>query len=292
MATQILNERIEKKEELTAIKKIVVAYDFSEAADRALVDARALSLRFQAELLLAHAEIRRSSVPHTQHLALQYKETRSNLSALRRRVAADGLSCREIMRSGDVAHVLAGIAEDEAADLLLIGAYGNGRKDRHTLGSTAEKLLQSLHCPIMIYGPEASKPAFQDDPIGLLVPIEFLSNIQSLSLAVHAAKLLHARVDILHVVDVRTSPSMPEAALDTQYNCEMVATYLRREGLRVSQSLQFGQPDMVIIERSREMNSSLILLPLGSHEHLTSDNVASSVIRNAAVPVITCRIDG
>jgi nucleotide-binding universal stress UspA family protein len=291
MATQVLSQRIDKKEELTAIQKIVVAYDFSEAADRALADGMALSRRFQAELLLAHAEIPRTGILHTQRRAMRDKEIRADLAALRRRVAADGLPCREVTHSGDVARVLVDIAEDEAADLLLIGAYGNGLKDRRTLGSTAEKLLRSLHCPIMIYGPEAFKPAFQDDPMGLLVPIEFLFNPQSLSLAVNAAKLMHARVDIVHVVDVRNSPSMPEAAMDTQYNCELVASYLRKEGLRVTQSLLFGRPDEVIIERSREMHSSLILMPLGSREHFTSDNVAASVVRNAAVPVITCRID-
>ncbi|HEY0307060.1 MAG TPA: universal stress protein [Acidobacteriaceae bacterium] len=291
MATQILSQRFEKKEELTTLKKIVVAYDFSEAADRALTDAMALSRRFQAALILAHAEVPRKGILHTEKRALKDKETRADLSALRRRVAAGGLECRERTRSGDVARVLVGIAEDEDADLLLIGAYGNGPKDRRTLGSTAEKLLRSLRCPIMIYGPEAFKPAFQDDPLDLLVPIEFLANSHSLALAVNASKLLHARVDILHVVDVRKTPSMPEAALDTQYNCELVASYLRKEGLRVSQSLLFGRPDLVIIERSREMHSSLILLPLGSREHLTSDNVAASVVRNAAVPVMTCRID-
>lgn len=291
MATQVLSQMFEKKEELTAIKKIVVAYDFSEAADRALADAMALSRRFQAELLLAHAEVPQAGGMHAQRRALQAKETRSDLSALRRRIAADGLQCQAITQNGDVARVLVSIAEDEDADLLLVGAYGNGPKDRRTLGSTAEKLLRSLHCPIMIYGPEAFKPAFQDDPMGLLVPIEFLFSSHSLTLAVNAAKLLHARVDILHVVDVRKSPSMPEAAMDTQYNCELVASYLRKEGLRVTQSLLFGRPDEVIIERSREMHSSLILLPLGSREHLTSDNVAASVVRNAAVPVMTCRID-
>jgi len=269
-----------------------VAYDFSDAANRALEDAMMLAHRFQAEILIAHAVPAAAGTQQARRRQLHSRDARTELAMLRWKMAEGELRCREIVHTGDVARVLVNVAEDEDADLLLMGAYGSGSEKRKELGSTAEKLLRALHCPIVMYGPAAVSPAFRDDSPGVLVPIEFLTNHGSLMLAMNASRLLNARVDILHVVDVRHSPTVPEAAMDAQYNCELVAAYMRREGLKVSQTLLFGKPDTQIVEQSRERRSSLILLPLGSREHLTSDHVASSVIRNAAVPVMTCRIDG
>jgi hypothetical protein len=56
----------------------------------------------------------------------------------------------------------------------------------------------------------------------------------------------------------------------------------------------FGQPASIIVARSLETHSSLILLALEARGRLSStysDNVAAQVIRAAQVPVMTFRLN-
>jgi nucleotide-binding universal stress UspA family protein len=219
----------------------------------------------------------------------------STLEGIHQQVAAAGCPSREIVHAGDVAKVIAEVAHKEHADLLMLGAYGHGPKDRATLGSTAELLLRSVACPVLAYGPNAVTPLLQPGkPLQVLVPFELPCDPDTLSIAVNAARLFHARLDILHIVDMGHSLSLPHAYQDTQYICEQIAAELREDGVRVTHSLLFGKPDEIILGQSSELDSTFIVMPLETRTQLssvTSDNVAAAVIRNATVPVLTYRID-
>jgi nucleotide-binding universal stress UspA family protein len=281
----------EKREDLTAIKTILVAHDFSESANLALADAIALSKLFGAEIVIAHAQ----APSESRHIHHTDSYMHSTLEGIHQQVESAGCPSREIVHAGGVAKVIAEVADKEHADLLMLGAYGHGPKDRATLGSTAESLLRSVPCPVFARGPKAVASLIQPGrPMQILVPFELPCDPDSLSVAVNAARLFHARLDILHIVDMGHSLSLPHAYQDTQYICEQIAIDLRTDGVRVTHSLLFGKPNQIILDRSRELDSTFIVMPLETRAQLssvTSDNVAAAVIRNATVPVLTYRID-
>ncbi len=295
MPTQVLSRVSDETRRLAGFRKIVVGHDFSVAADRALIDAMALSDQFRAEILITHIETPDSGFFEIQGPHGGESPSRVAIENLMRRVALAGLPCRKIIRFGNVAELLNEIVQEEGADLLLLGAYGDGPKDRTTLGRTAELLLRSVRCPILTHGPKMTRSLFQDgEPMSILVPIELPCDPRYLVFAVSVAKLFRAKLEILHVVDMKQARSMPHAFQDMQYTCEEIATYLRQEGVTVAGSLLFGDPEAAILSRSQELHSSLILMPLETRGHLssvTSDNVAANVIRNTDVPVMTYRID-
>jgi nucleotide-binding universal stress UspA family protein len=295
MATQVMSRMSDETKRLTGLRKIVVGHDFSEAADRALTDAMALSDQFKAEIVIAHIETPEAGLFRIQGFREWESPSRVAMEDLMRRVALAGLPCKKVIRSGNVAELLGEIAQEEGADMFLLGAYGDGPKDRTTLGQTAELLLRSVRCPILTHGPKMTRSLFQHrGPMSILVPIELPCNPRCLIFAVSVAKLFKAKLEILHVVDMNRALSMPHAFQDMQYTCEEIATYLRQEGVEVAGSLLFGKPDAAILSRSQELHSSFILIPLETRGHLssvTSDNVAANVIRNTDVPVMTYRID-
>jgi nucleotide-binding universal stress UspA family protein len=288
--SQISNER----KHLAVLKKVVVAQDFSEAADRALEDAMVLSQPFQTEIVIAHVTPPYADFFEIPSFHKWGDPVRTAMGNLMRRVALAGHPCKEVIRVGDVPKTLTEIAEEESADLLLLGAYGDGSKDRETLGHTAELLLRSVPCPIVTYGPKMTRSLLQDrESMSILVPIELPCDLQYLIFAVSVAKLFKAKLEILHVVDMDRAPSMPHAFQDLQYTCEEIAMHLREHGVTVAGSLLFGKPYTAIVSRSQELHSSFILMLLETRGHLssvTSDNVAANVIRNATVPVMTYRI--
>jgi nucleotide-binding universal stress UspA family protein len=294
MPTQVLSQISDERKHLAGLSRIVVGHDFSRAADRALADAMSLSNQFRAEIVIAHIGAPEENCPEIQSRELNYP-ARIAMENLMGRVALAGHSCKKVIRFGDAAKMLTEIAGEENADLLLLGAYGDGPKGRKTLGQTAELLLRSVPCPILTHGPKMTRALFQDkEPMSILVPIELPCDRRCLIFAVSVAKQFKAKLEILHVVDMSRALSMPHAFQDMQYTCEEIARYLRQEGTTVAGSLLFGNPDAAIVSRSQELHSSFIVMPLETRRHLssiTSDNVAANVIRNAEVPVMTYRID-
>lgn len=273
------------------IKKLMLAHDFSDAATSALEDAKELTSQFDAELLISHIEP--SGLENHDGLN---SRIRSDLENLIEHLIATGHPCRQLMRSGNEAQMLSKIVEEEQPDLLFIGAYGHGSQVRETLGSTAERLLRSVSCPVLTYGPKLTKALFHTKrpPISILVPIELPCAPHSLDFAVGIARLFRAKLEILHVVDMDRMLSLPHAYQDVQYTCEQIVGHLREGTTQVAGSLVFGKPAEAILARSRELNSSLILIPLDTRPHLSaknSDNVAANVIRRADVPVMTYRFD-
>lgn len=295
MTNQIVSQLPVEREHRTALMKLMVAQDFSVAADRALEDAMALSQQFHSEIVITHVNPLYATLFELLNSQPWQDPVRVAMENLTRRVALAGYACKELIRFGDVAKTLTEIAKEECADILLLGAYGDGPKDRATLGRTAERLLRTVSCPILTYGPKVTRSVLHaKDHMSVLVPIELPCDLRYLFFAVSIAKLFDAKLELLHVVDMEQALSMPHAFQDVQYICEEMATSLREQGVTVSGSLLFGKPDQAIISRSKELQSSFILIPLETREHLsstTSDNVAANVIRGAEVPVMTYRID-
>jgi nucleotide-binding universal stress UspA family protein len=292
MAIREASQVAEDRRGMTALKKIVVGHDFSDAAHHAMDDAMALAARFSGEIIVAHVQ---DSNVSTAAINRNDQRVREELHQLINRIAEVGYPNKEIVRSGTPAAILYDVVCEEDADLLLVGAYGNGSKERATLGSTTELLLRSIPCPVVTYGPKLSRTLFQNDRFSsILVPIELPCDPRCLSFAIHIAKLFRAKLEILHVVDMDRAISMPHAFQDMQYTCENIAACLRTGDVEVAGSLLFGKPDTAIVSRCRELQSSFILMPLETRRHLSSvksDNVAAHVIRATEVPVMTYRID-
>jgi len=150
MTTQEMAHMTEDGKRVTELKKIVVGHDFSDIADRAFADAMALAARFNGEIIVAHAQDSNFSATTVYRNDQQVQE---EMHQLINRIAEAGYPSKEIVRSGTPAATLCDVVDEEDADLLIVGAYGNGSQERATLGSTAELLLRSIPCPVLTYGP-------------------------------------------------------------------------------------------------------------------------------------------
>jgi nucleotide-binding universal stress UspA family protein len=284
-------DHIEQTDTGYTLKKIVVAYDASPAAESALHDAINLGRRFGSELLLAQVD------PPQLEQTMSYVALRDelyskskDLGAISSRLANDGLRCRGILRQGITGDTLFNICCEENADLLLLGAYGYGVKDRQTLGSTAEFLLRAIPCPTLTYGPCVTHTfdnSVQKGPI--LVPISLPCEQDQLLSALAIAKLFGTSLEILHVAD-----HVPTGCIrDLEYQCERISEGLRAGGVRARWSIYCGSPEVLIRARATEIDSPFILMPLKWKDRLSSiasDNVAAHVIRAATVPVMTYRV--
>ncbi len=270
------------------LKRILVAHDASPDSELALEDAVAMAKRFQSEIILAYVQPPpEEGADSLENLQIEDKARHAHIEGITKRLVADGLDIRSIIRGGIVGDTLFNIACEEDADLLLLGAYGYGSQDRRTLGCTAEYLLRVLPCAALTYGPNVTHSSFSGSQKGpVLVPVSLPCSPNQLRRAIEIATLLGIRLELLHVVE----PANPGAMRTAEHKCELLALQLRGGGLNVQWSVLCGSPDALIRARSSELDSPFILMPLKwrkSLSSITSDNVAAHVIRLSHVPVMT-----
>jgi nucleotide-binding universal stress UspA family protein len=132
------------------IRTIMVGTDFSAPAATALGWASSLARAHGASLLLVHA------IAQQDH-GLTPDETRAALAGLAAVETGHGLQVRVEMREGAAAEVIAKVAGESQADLLVIGSRGRNPISRLLLGSVADATLKRVTLPTLVVHPADSQ---------------------------------------------------------------------------------------------------------------------------------------
>ena len=143
---------------VVTIKRLLVAYDFSDYAELALKYALSLAQEHQSELHLLHVLPRGSvSEPELAWYPLG-KESAYHLAARRlqkmippeahlwceiKSAVAEGQAYREILN----------YAEKQQVDLISLGAHGAGFGIRTLFGSNVDRVLRQAPCPVLVARP-------------------------------------------------------------------------------------------------------------------------------------------
>ena len=276
-----------------ALKELLVAYDFSEAADSSLKYAVALSRRFGSYIHLIGVQTPAdyASALEAGPLAMElaHRDLQWSLKTLEEKLRTQGIWADSVRRVGSVSDTIEAAILEHTPDLLLLGAFGYGRVDRPRLGSTAEHLLRTVHCPVLILGPRALLHDREAPPIQkiLCAVISDDSPDGVLSFAGRFATQLGAELELVHVID----PAHREVANMTSDNLRAEwAARLREHGTGVTLTLVHGIPDDAVARQAAKSKASLILFGLhrtGNKSVDCADGVVSATIREAHCPVMT-----
>lgn len=137
-------------------KKVLVATDFSEAANAAMQCALGLSRQFGSTLHVIHVVIDPASVTWSaeafaipvDHIILQWqqqalREVNNQLpAAVRDQVVV-------VTPVGSPAAEIVKYAAQEGIDLIVVGTHGRGALDRWLLGSVAERVVRKAPCAVL-----------------------------------------------------------------------------------------------------------------------------------------------
>lgn len=144
---------------MIALKKILVATDFSEPSDAALAYGRELARTFSASLtvlhiadniltraygadgiVLADPELQREIETSAQRQvdAVLFDEDRKMLGAV-------GL----VITSNSPSAAIVTYARDAAIDLIVMGTHGRGAIAQLLMGSVAERVVRIAPCPVL-----------------------------------------------------------------------------------------------------------------------------------------------
>ena len=134
--------------------KILLGYDGSPNAQRALAVALDLARRYEARVLAV-------SVAHLPDYADTRDEINGSLDDAKAffgrflgeaaAAAADaGVAMETRVLPGHPADTLVRVAEAEKCDLIVVGARGHTGVKRLLLGSVSEAIVRTAHCPVLV----------------------------------------------------------------------------------------------------------------------------------------------
>lgn len=140
-------------------KKVLFATDFSPASETALRYATSLARDSSALLLIAHIEELPMPYPGGEMYFVQPEypnpEVRRMLDAIVPHDPKVRYEHRLVM--GVAADDIVKLADDEGADLIVIGTHGRTGLKRVLMGSVAESVMRLATCPVLTVK-QASKP--------------------------------------------------------------------------------------------------------------------------------------
>jgi nucleotide-binding universal stress UspA family protein len=149
------------------ITRILVPTDFSETSDAALIYARQLAGSLGASLHLVHV----FDDPYGDALVAEvsasvYESMRASAIAAARRELMRRLPAEDRQRfrgssamvTGLAADAIVEYAADHSMDLIVMGTQGRSGFAHLLLGSVAEQVVRSAHCPVLTVRAGAVEP--------------------------------------------------------------------------------------------------------------------------------------
>jgi nucleotide-binding universal stress UspA family protein len=139
-------------------EKILVPVDFSESANHAVEFAIDLAKRYQASLELAYVYQPAAYALPEGYALITAEQLNEILAAFEQQLAAAKAEARAAGVEKVEAVVLQGYpireivrrAEEQGADLIVMGTHGRSGIPRVFLGSVAENVLRSAPCPVLV----------------------------------------------------------------------------------------------------------------------------------------------
>jgi nucleotide-binding universal stress UspA family protein len=137
-------------------KKILWATDGSESADRALAYAKTLAARDGATLVVVHS-VEHIVGPRAGGFPVHADEEELKAKVKRQveELAADGVdvTSKVVGGSSGAAHMIADVAGDVGADLIVVGTRGHTPIAGLMLGGVTQRLLHIASCPVLAVPP-------------------------------------------------------------------------------------------------------------------------------------------
>lgn len=151
-----LIEKAEHATELARIHKILVPVDFSANSRKAVAYARAFARMCGAQLIYLH--VIQINYAYGEFGAIDFtaleREMRGGadqeLAALKKEAAEDGVEVESLIREGSPPKVIAEVADEVKADLLVISTHGYTGLKHVLMGSIAEHVVRYAPCPVLV----------------------------------------------------------------------------------------------------------------------------------------------
>lgn len=281
---------------MNKIKKILVATDFSEHSQHAILKAVDMAKQNNATLVILHVakkdfltKVLTGISPKVGKILVTPQEYAESL--LKEQVAKlskHKIKMTTVILSGEYpARKILKYAKDNQVDLLVMGAHGYHSLHDWVVGTTAEYAAKKTRCPVLLVKKTVKKPYKK-----ILVPIDF-SKTSKNALDAASQWFPKAGLRVLHVGDheyesvLKQQNDIPAEKLKTIRKSilfmlsEKVRQFIKGCHLKVPYDIKIGYPAVVIIDEAKRLNRDLVVMGTEGHSqkhYLYMGRVASQVL--------------
>jgi nucleotide-binding universal stress UspA family protein len=158
------------------LRRILFATDFSRESFNALPIVGALARRYHAEVEIFHALMPTPLVVPEggTYAPVATLEAEQRIQEVLKADVLAGQHVSWAVRLGFPGETIMDEAQDQKADLIVLGTHGYAGFRHFLTGSVCEELARSAPCPVLTVGPHVDKRFSNPDrPTRILVPVDF-----------------------------------------------------------------------------------------------------------------------
>ena len=277
-------------------KKTLVGVDFSETGVSVLKAAKSLAVRFEGNLLLAHAvpPVLYGPGATPELLQADLDAARTQMEVVISKADLGSIPHRSVIEFAEPTDLIDRIARAQSADLVIVGTHGAHGFEKLAFGSVAESVLRRVPCPVLVTGPRCREhleavrsivfatgleaPAFR--------PAQYASGI---------AEELNARLTLLHVRKPEPRDTeIPSREIDPLL-IEELQKLLPPDAEPCCQTkvrVEVGHACEQVLRVAREEGANLIVVGVRESSSLADHSpwsTLSHIIRGAHCPVLAVR---
>jgi nucleotide-binding universal stress UspA family protein len=200
------------------IDKILWVTDFSDEAQEALLYADVFAKTFKASLAALHVVPDFSPALYDTATVIKgelvrridfiKKDARKRLNSMKR---AKGIAFKILVKEGNASKKILEAAEEEKADLIVMGRKGLSAIEKLFIGSVANQIVRSSPIPVLLTKRKSGKPRFKK----ILVPTDFSEQEErERDFAWKLAKGFGADLTLLHVLELHDYEFSPRVLED------------------------------------------------------------------------------
>lgn len=292
-----------------SLTTIIAGLDLSLPSEQALERAAALAQLHGAQLVMVNAQANDAPLENVDNTVLEHigevsaalrAEETKRLEERRRELAARGLHVDLVFRQGPPGEVVAEVAKERAAELIVIGTHGHTGLQRFLLGSVAASVLRHAPCDVLVCRGETGPSPFMRP----LVATDFspaahraLRNAAALAAPGVPIEIVHAwqlpagswGASLLGQSRFPWSTVRDAVLASAKSQADKLVASFSNIGHPLNVQLIQGPPAQVITQAAETGKHDVI--SIGTHGHrgfrrLLLGSVAESVIRHAPCSVL------
>jgi nucleotide-binding universal stress UspA family protein len=281
-----------------SLDRILVATDFSPAADRALEYAVSLARHYGSHLYVTHVITLNEFPLVAPELSIvraqKYREeAKAAMAKLLRSGRLFGVSHDVVIEEGALWPSIQELIKKYGVHLVVAGTHGMGSFEKVLLGSNAEQMFRQSNVPILTVGPGApSEPLYEAEFKHILFATDFGPGAEKeAAFALSLAKEHRSRLTVLHV----SSETEEARGLRQDFilsELKELVPDTHGEHCLVQFRVAFGKPVEEILRAREEASADLIVMGAKKRTSLAGRvprTTAFEVVSAAPCPVLTVR---
>lgn len=233
---------------------IVVPWDFSQVAEYALSHAIPISRILENEIAIVHIIDEGGMFSSSSKKRKEIEESTRKLKEIAEKIKAEhNISPRIIVQSGSIFNTINKIAEQENANMVIMGTHGMTGMQKIT-GSRALKVIVGSKVPYMV----VQEPYEYRENNDIVFPVDFRTeNKEKLLWANYMAKSFKSRIQIF-------TPVVTDELLKkrTTANLNFAKKFLKERNVQYEITTAEGKGNFAeeIIKFAQTINTNLILI--------------------------------